>query len=179
MNNQRLHLLVLSGILLATMIVCSQITIPLPIVPLTMQTFAIGLVASLLPVIDSFTVLCIYLIMGAVGLPVFAGFSGGLAVFTGPTAGYLYSFPIMCIVIGAILKYWGKNYLSLLTANIIGMFVGLIMGSLWMIPNLHLGLKAALMTGTIPFIIPGIIKVLLVVVIAQRLQGVVQKQLAK
>lgn len=159
------------------MIVCSQITIPLPIVPLTMQTFAVGLIASLLPVTDSFTVLCIYLIMGAIGLPVFAEFSSGLAVLTGPTAGYLYSFPIYCLITGLILKYWGKNYLSLFSANLIGMLASLLIGSLWMLPNLHLSLHAALMTGMIPFIIPGIIKVLLAVVIAQRLQGIVQRQL--
>ncbi|AUJ29479.1 MAG: biotin transporter BioY [Liquorilactobacillus hordei] len=179
MKNQKLHLLVLSGILLAMMIVCSQITIPLPIVPLTMQTFAVGLIASLLPVMNSFTVLCIYLIMGAVGLPVFAGFSSGLAVFVGPTAGYLYSFPIYCLITGLILKYWGKTFISLFTANIIGMLASLLIGSVWMIPNLHISLNTALMTGTVPFIIPGIIKAVLAVIIAQRLQGIVQKQLAR
>lgn len=179
MKNQKLHLVVLSGILLAMMIVCSQITIPLPIVPLTMQTFAVGLIASLLPVMNSFTVLCIYLIMGAVGLPVFAGFSSGLAVFVGPTAGYLYSFPIYCLITGLILKYWGKTFISLFTANIIGMLASLLIGSVWMIPNLHISLNTALMTGTVPFIIPGIIKAVLAVIIAQRLQGIVQKQLAR
>lgn len=178
MKSQKLHLLILSGILLATMIVCSQITIPLPIVPLTMQTFAVGIIASLLPVVNSFTVLCVYTIMGAVGLPVYAEFSSGLAVLTGPTAGYLYSFPIYCLVTGLLLKIYGKSYLSLFSANIIGMLVSLLIGSLWMILNLHLGVWAALMTGMIPFIIPGIIKVILVVVIAKRLQGFMQRQLA-
>ncbi|MCI1977771.1 MAG: biotin transporter BioY, partial [Liquorilactobacillus nagelii] len=93
--------LVLDGMLLAVMIICSQLTIPLPLIPITLQTFAVGIIASLLPLVDGFQVILIYILMGAVGLPVYAGFSSGVAVFLGPTGGYLVSFVIYQLITAA------------------------------------------------------------------------------
>nr|WP_252895083.1 biotin transporter BioY [Liquorilactobacillus satsumensis] len=110
MKREKLHNLVLAGILLAVLVVCSQVTIPLPIIPLTLQTFGIGLIASLLPVSYAVEVVLAYLILGgAVGLPVFAGFSGGFAALMGPTGGYLVSFVLYALVTAAYLKYRGRS----------------------------------------------------------------------
>ncbi|KRL04582.1 biotin transporter BioY [Liquorilactobacillus oeni] len=171
MTKEKIHSLTLAGILLAVLVVCSQITIPLPLVPLTLQTFAIGLIASLLPVSYAVEVVFAYLVLGAIGLPVFAGFSGGFAVFVGPTGGYLVSFVLYALVTSLYLKYRGHSFIDLVVANVIGVLLNLLVGSLWMIPVLHLSIKAALAIGFVPFLIPGVIKLLVVVLLAGRLQN--------
>ncbi|GAJ26169.1 substrate-specific component [Liquorilactobacillus sucicola DSM 21376 = JCM 15457] len=172
LTKEKLHKLTLAGLLLAALIVCSQITIPLPIVPLTLQTFAVGLIASLLPTLYAFEVVVAYLLLGAVGLPVFAGFSGGAAVLISPTAGYLYSFVIYAIVTSLYLKFRGRKTVDLFVANVLGAALNLIIGSLWMVPVLGMSVKTAFMTGLVPFVIPALVKIILVVLIAGRLQKI-------
>ena len=77
----------------AVIAVMAQISIPMPLgVPMTMQTFAITLAAVVLGAKFSTLSTFIYLLLGAVGVPVLAGFSGGLDKFVGPTGGFLFSF---------------------------------------------------------------------------------------
>ncbi len=73
----RLYYISLAGIMLALLIVCSQLTIPLPVIPLTLQTFAVGLLASILPLRYSLQTILVYLLLGFIGLPIFANFKGG------------------------------------------------------------------------------------------------------
>lgn len=74
-------------------------------VPITLQTFAVMLAGCLLGPARGFAAVTLYLVLGAVGLPVFAEHSSGLGVFTGPSAGYLLSFPIAAFVAGWLVKY--------------------------------------------------------------------------
>ncbi len=85
----------------AVIAVMAQISIPMPMgVPMTMQTFAITLVAVLLGAKKSAIAALAYLLLGAVGAPVFAGFTGGFQYFVDPTGGFLLSFPLMAFAIG-------------------------------------------------------------------------------
>lgn len=82
----RLHKMVMVGVFAAVMAVLSQISIPLPTgVPVTLQTFAVALCGYVLGVQMGGLALAVYLAIGAVGLPVFAGFSGGIGAFAGVT----------------------------------------------------------------------------------------------
>ena len=67
---------------LALLIVCAQISIPIWIVPITLQTLAVGLIATVLPLQLSSAVIAAYLLLGLVGLPVFANFAGGASVIS-------------------------------------------------------------------------------------------------
>ena len=76
----------------AVIAVMAQISIPMPLgVPMTMQTFAITLAAVVVGAKLSTISTTIYLLLGAVGVPILAGFSGGLSKFVGPTGGFLIS----------------------------------------------------------------------------------------
>ncbi len=89
------------AIFTALIVVMAQIIIPMPFgVPMTMQTFAITLAAVVLGAKKSAYAILVYVLMGAVGMPVFAGFNGGLGALIGPTGGFLLSFPIMAYLIG-------------------------------------------------------------------------------
>ncbi|UDY22708.1 biotin transporter BioY [Nocardioides sp. Kera G14] len=74
-------------------------------VPLTLQTAAVLLTGAVLGPVRGFLAIGLYLLLGLIGLPVFAEHSSGAAVFTGPTAGYLYTFPVAALVVGFLVKY--------------------------------------------------------------------------
>lgn len=175
---KKLQRLTLDGMLLAVLIICSQLTIPLPLIPITLQTFAIGLLASLLPIIDGLEVVLAYLLLGAVGLPVFANLSSGLAVFVGPTGGYLFSFIAYQLLTAYLLQIFGHHLPTLFWTNCLGAVLSLLLGSLWLIFSLHLTLAKALLVGLVPFLLPGLVKILLVMVIAGKLQPIIEKKLA-
>lgn len=93
--------LCLVGVFVALTAVMAQISIPMPLgVPMTMQTFAISLAGLLLGARKGFAAGLVYVLLGAVGAPVFAGFRGGLGALLGPTGGFLLSFPLMAWLIG-------------------------------------------------------------------------------
>jgi len=78
-------------------------------VPITLQTLAVLLTGLVLGPARGFLAVCLYLVLGLVGLPVFAEHSSGAGVFNGPTAGYLYTFPIAAAVAGFLLAYVARG----------------------------------------------------------------------
>ncbi|WP_114559882.1 biotin transporter BioY [Desertihabitans aurantiacus] len=73
-------------------------------VPITLQTFAVVLAGAVLGPRRGFLAVLLYLVVGAVGLPVFSGGAAGVGVFAGPTAGYLVSFPLAALVTGLVVR---------------------------------------------------------------------------
>ena len=89
------------AIMTAITAVMAQISIPMPLgVPMTMQTFAITLAGIVLGSKKGGMSILVYVLLGAIGVPVFAGFSGGFQNLVGPTGGFIISFPIMAYLIG-------------------------------------------------------------------------------
>lgn len=159
----------------AIIAVLAQITIPLPPIPITGQTLAIGLVVTILGVkLGSISVL-LYIILGAIGLPVFSGFSGGLGIIVGPRGGYIIGFLPSAIIMGMYLKMYGVTYVQAIFANIIGMVITLSFGTVWLKFMADITWTAAFMGGAAPFIVVGIIKAFaaawLGVIVRQRLQS--------
>ena len=92
----------LSSVLAALISVTAGITIPIGPVPITLQVFFILLILSLAgPKYGTISVL-IYILLGAIGIPVFAGYNGGIAILLGPTGGYLFGFAVAVFVGGII-----------------------------------------------------------------------------
>jgi biotin transport system substrate-specific component len=93
----------------AALIAVASYTAAIPVggagVPLTLQTAAVLLAGAVLGPVRGFVATGLYLLLGLVGLPVFAEHTSGAAVFTGPTAGYLYTFPLAAFVVGFGVKY--------------------------------------------------------------------------
>ena len=94
----KLQRTVMAGVFAALLVVLSQVSIPLPTgIPVTLQTFAVALCGCVLgPAVGSAAV-GVYLALGAVGVPVFAGFSGGAGALVGMTGGYLWAFLPMAV----------------------------------------------------------------------------------
>ncbi len=154
---------VTTALFAAIIAVLAQVTIPLPFspVPITGQTFAVGLSATILGSKKSVIAVALYLLMGGVGLPVFSGFSGGLGVVAGPDGGYLFSFIIAAYFIGLYLEKTDFTLKHALIANLIAMLITLTIGSAWLKVALSLSWQTAFVVGALPFLLVGIIKAIL------------------
>ena len=160
MTNQQLKLrmMIVTALFAAIIGVMAQITIPLPLVPITGQTLAIGLAATILGSRYGTLSVLLYLIIGSVGVPVFAEFSGGVSKLIGPTGGYLVGFLPTAFLIGWFMEKTAYNFKNAMIANSIGTLVTLALGTTWLKVAAELSWSAAFAGGFTPFIIVGLIK---------------------
>jgi biotin transport system substrate-specific component len=148
------------------------IVIPLPPVPITAQTFFLNVAAVLLGGQLGAVSQFIYVMLGVVGIPVFAGGKAGLGVLFGPTGGYLLGFIIAAFVIGMVNRmrksagiFW--HIFSML----IGMLIIYLLGSFQLSLVAKMSFHKALAVGVLPFIPGDIIKILLAAIISSQLKG--------
>ncbi|MGH9793464.1 MAG: biotin transporter BioY [Candidatus Acidiferrales bacterium] len=149
------------------MVACAYIAIPLPwtAVPLTMQTFGVAFIAVLLGARRSALVMALYLLEGAMGLPVFQPFGApGVLRLFGPTAGYLWSYPLAAFVTGWLVECCARSSLlrlgGALLAGQIVIFAG---GAAWLALGMGQGWAAAFWGGVAPFVLGDIVKMALVI----------------
>ena len=152
--------------------VCAWISIPAP-VPITLQTFGVFLTLLLLGGRRGLFTICVYLLLGAVGLPVFSGFQGGMGVLAGASGGYIIGFMMVAIV------YRGLEDESSQVRSIIALVMGLVLcyafGTFWYMEAYaassgEMGLSSALLTCVVPFILPDLLKLGLAVMLSKRLK---------
>ncbi|MCL2874296.1 MAG: biotin transporter BioY [Defluviitaleaceae bacterium] len=161
------------GIFTAVIAVMAQLTIPLPPVPLTMQTFAVPLAGAVLGAKKGSIAAIIYLILGAVGAPVFSGFTGGYSFIIGPSGGYLLSYPLFAFIVG--LGSYKNNRIWLALGLVIGSIINLSMGMFQLAFVLQIDMRAAFALGVFPFIVPELIKLSLVFVIAPKIRQAIER----
>ncbi len=96
----------LIAIMIALLAVSSQFPIPVPIgVPITLQTMVVAIIGGILSFRNSFIAVLMYLLIGAIGVPVFASFTSGIGVLAGPSGGFLYAFIVTAPAVALIIKY--------------------------------------------------------------------------
>lgn len=152
--------------------IMAQLSLPMPLgVPMTMQTFAITLSAVILGSKRGALSSLIYVLLGAVGLPVLAGFSGGAQHFLGPTGGFLLSFPIMAYIIGLGVDKFrnvkGGFILCLIAGTAANYVFGVILFCLLTDSSAYVGFTACVL----PFIPTAILKAVLASVIGLKIRG--------
>ena len=162
-----------AGLFAAVIAVMAQISIPMPLgVPMTMQTFAITLAAVVLGSKLSAIATLVYLLLGAVGVPVLANFSGGIDKFVGPTGGFLISFPIMAYIIGLGVEHRDAFPVAVVVGTVVNYIVGVIL----FVIVAHSTVSVAVSACVLPFIPTAIIKAVLACVlglnIRKRIPGV-------
>lgn len=149
----------------------AYIVIPLPLVPITLQTFFVSLAPALLGGALGALSQIIYVLIGVIGLPVFAGGKAGFGVLIGPTGGYLIGFIVGAYIIGKLIELKEEpGFLWMASAMIIGHIALYTLGvaQLMLVANLSLGKAVAV--GVIPTLPGGIIKILAAAFIAGRLR---------
>jgi len=139
------------------MCVGSQIIIPLGLIPFTLQLLFVFLSGYLFIPKKAFAIQMIYLLLGSIGLPVFAGFSGGIAHILGPSGGFLLSFPLASSCI-SYFKF--RKNLSDFFSGLLGLSVIYTIGWLWLGLNME-DLFQSFKVGILPFILFDLIKMII------------------
>ena len=150
---------------------CSWISVPAT-VPFTLQTFAVLLVCDLLGGRWGLVSVLLYLLLGAVGFPVFSGFSGGLGHLLGMTGGYILGFVLSALVMALMPR---RRVFTLLSMAL-GLLACYAAGSVWFM-QVYTQTKGAISLGAVlsicvvPYLIPDAIKIVLACLISERLRA--------
>ena len=186
-NRAFIYDLVLIAISAALITVCSWISIPLGPVPFTLQTMAILAVMLTCGGRRGTISILVYLVMGACGIPVFAGFKGGVTSLIGPTGGFLVGFLIAGLIYWLLEKLIFKKLMTSTVKtwifgainSVIFEVVLYIVGVIWFMTVYAaktgpIGLGAVMTMCVIPFIIPDIVKLIAAVIIGERARKLVK-----
>lgn len=162
----------------AIIAICSWISIPTA-VPFTLQTFAVFFILMLLGGERGTVSILVYVLLGAVGVPVFSGFQGGLGVLLGKTGGYIMGFILMGVLYILITKIFGKKNVVKVVALVLGLAVCYAFGTAWfmhvyMESSGEVGVMAVLTWCVFPFIIPDLIKMALAFAIARKVEPAIK-----
>ena len=157
--------------------VLGPLSIPLPFspVPISLTNFAIFLAIFVLGMKNGTISFIIYLLLGAVGVPVFSSFRGGLQVLAGPTGGYLIGFIFLALIMGFALDHFDRKLLPTIIGMIIGMVVCYAFGTVWLAKLLSLSFKEGLMMGVIPYLPGDAAKIIIAAIVGPKLYGATQK----
>ncbi|MDR0519886.1 MAG: biotin transporter BioY [Clostridiales Family XIII bacterium] len=161
----------LIGIFTAIICVLGWISIPMPYgVPMTLQTFAIPFAGVIIGAKRGTIATLIYVLFGAIGIPVFAGFTGGFGIIAGPTGGFIISFPLLALAAGLGADTGKKLWLAL--GLIIGAVINYIVGMIVFSAVTSSGLGGAFYACVLPFIPTAIIKIVLVAVLGLSVKNI-------
>lgn len=157
----------------AIICVCAWISIP-SAVPFTLQTFGIFLTVGVLGGKRGTIAVACYLLLGILGAPVFAGFRGGAGVLFGVTGGYIAGFLFSALVMWAMEVIFGKRTATLAISMILGLFVCYAFGTAWFMAVYAngaggIGLGAALMMCVVPYIVYDFLKIILAIILRNKL----------
>lgn len=147
----------------ALTVICAWISLPVADIAFTMQTFAVFLTLGLLGGKWGTVSILIYLLLGAVGMPVFSGFQGGIGILAGVTGGYLWGFLFSGLVYCSLERF-GK-----LPAMISGQLICYLCGSLWFAFYSGGGMELILLRCVVPYLIPDAVKICLAFTLSKRL----------
>ena len=176
MQSQHLKMMILSALFCAIISVCAQLSISfLPMVPFTMQNFAISLTAVILGRKYGTIAVLLYILLGAIGMPVFAQFKSGAAVLVGPTGGYLIGYIAAAFIMGTMLKSGAVTVIRAFFANVVGLAVIYGIGVTQLKMVTHMAWGKAIAAGMTPFLVPDLLKITLAsyvgVLVVRRLQS--------
>ncbi len=163
----------------ALIAVCSWISVP-TVIPFTLQTFAVCLLASLPGMKAGLWSLLAYMALGAAGVPVFSGFRGGPGVLLGVTGGYLLGFFFTALTVGLSVRKFGRKLPVLLLSMAAGVLLCYAFGTAWFMlvytrEKGPVSLGTALSLCVLPYLIPDAVKIALAAVLSRRLTPLLQK----
>jgi biotin transport system substrate-specific component len=161
----------LAALFVAVTAVAAQLSFTIPAlsaVPFTLQVLAVVLTGALLPPRWAFAALAVYVLLGAFGVPVFAGGRAGFAVLLGPTGGYLFSYPVAA---AAVARLAGRSFARVLLATFAGLLIIYVGGAGWAIVVGGRGALQVLTGWVLPFIPYDLVKIVLASLLAVRIRA--------
>lgn len=162
------------GLSVALIAICSWISIPLT-VPITLQTMGICLISGLFGWKKGTLATVVYIILGAIGVPVFSGFTSGVGIILNSTGGYIIGFIFTALIVGFVSDKCKGKLIPLILSMVVGILVCYAFGTVWF-AVVYAKSNDAASIGTIlgwcviPFLIPDAIKIAVAAVLTNRLK---------
>lgn len=154
--------------------VCSWLSVP-SVIPFTMQTFGVFAALLLLGGKRGSIAVALYILMGAVGLPVFSNFTGGVGKLMGPSGGYIFGFLVTCLCYWLMTALLGDRLWVKILALTAGLILCYAFGTLWFVEvysrSEPIGVMSALSLCVFPFIVPDAIKLALALTVERLLRN--------
>ena len=163
----------LCALFAALLAICAWLVIPIGDVPFTLQTFGVFAALGLLGGKRGTIAIAVYLLLGAVGIPVFAGFRGGIGTLFGTTGGYLVSYLFMGLIVMLAEKLFGDRTIVFLIAGVIALAVCYAFGTAWFVVAYArtagpISWAAAIGKCVLPFVLPDLAKLALAALLRDR-----------
>ena len=143
----------------ALLAVGAYIRIPVPPVPITLQTLFVAIMALTLNWKENLVTCVVWIFLGAIGLPIFTS-GGGIAALTGPTAGYIWTIPVSAVIASLIRGKKDSRILDIILVILVNLII-------------YIGGTAA--AGVLPFLVGDVIKMAIAVIISPRLRKEVKR----
>ncbi|MEL4105716.1 biotin transporter BioY [Oscillospiraceae bacterium WX1] len=176
MKNMSIRNMVFTALIAALICVASPFVIPIGPIPLSLATLAIYLAASVLNWKYGTLAVIVYILIGAVGLPVFSGFTGGVQKLVGVTGGFIIGYIPCALVIGLLVDKFELKKWKYPVAMVLGTIVLYACGTAWFIHVTGAPFQKALTLCVLPFLIGDAIKIALASLIAPVLRKTLKKQ---
>ena len=162
--------IVLIGVFAAMICVFAPFSVPVGPIPISLASFAVY-IASALGAKKGCAAVGIYILIGALGLPVFSGFSGGISKIAGLTGGYIIGYMFCALLSGIIIERAGNKKSAYPMAFIIGTAILYAFGTAWFMIQSGNGLYESLLACVIPFLIGDAVKIAAASVIVYRMRS--------
>lgn len=170
----KLKQLVLTGLFAAFTAVCAIVTIPLPVtlVPINLAVLAVFLTGALLPKGTALGAQAVYLLLGVIGVPVFAGFAAGPGTLFGPTGGYLVAYPIMAFLIALVKEKTSGRFRRIFTiaAMVAALAICYLLGTGWYSVVTGRTFAESFALAVLPFLLPDAVKLAAAYLVALALE---------
>lgn len=163
------------ALMAALMCVLCPVSVPIGPIPISLSILVILLTVYVLGTWRALVSYTVYLLLGAVGMPVFSGFQGGLAKLAGPTGGYLAGFWLMILVAGIIMEKGKRNLLVTILGMLVGVAVDYAVGTAWFVFQTESTVVHALDVCVYPFIPFDVAKIVIAVLLGSVVYQGLQK----
>ena len=172
--NRTVKTMIYCALFAALTAVCSQLAIPIQPVPINLALLSVYIAGGLLGGGMGAASQAVFLLIGVVGVPVFAGFRGGVQALVGPTGGYLIGYVAAAFVTGVIVKRLGAKPLKIALACAVGMAACYALGTAWYCVQSGTPALAALSTCVFPFLPGDAVKIAAAALLVPRLKRVIK-----
>lgn len=160
-----------TALMAAVMCILGPLSIPIGPVPISLTNLVVYLAVYLLGTRLGTLSYVVYFLLGAAGLPVFSGYSGGIGKLAGPTGGYLVGFIIMAVISGIFIKNGKSRPVTAICGMVLGTAAAYVIGTIWFMFVTKMGLAESLALCVFPFLIGDGIKIVVSELLGRKLRS--------
>jgi len=170
-----IYQLTFMAMMAAVTCILGPLSVPIGQIPISLTNLVIYFTVFVLGIWAGTGSYGIYLLLGAVGLPVFSGFAGGLGKLLGPTGGYLIGFIFMALIGGAVIELSHRNIFLTMLGWVVGTAVAYAFGTVWFVYLMKCSVTYALTVCVYPFIGFDIVKIVIATLLGKTVRYAITK----